>query len=69
MTRGEEMIGSFDKTLADLDGLRLEHYEDADVRLILVRLGSMVERFLKSAVWPDASAADTFDGLITADFE
>jgi hypothetical protein len=64
MTRGEEMIGGFDAALAALDRLRLEHYEETDVRTILEQLGSKSERFFKSAIFPGSTGADTFDGLI-----
>ena len=48
-----------------MDRLRLEHYEDAEVRAIVERLGSKLERFLKSAVWPDADANETLEGSIS----
>lgn len=64
MTRGEEILAAFSYALAALDTLRLEHYEDADIRLIVERLGSRVERFFKTAVFPGAAATDTFDTLI-----
>ena len=63
-TRGEEIVGVFERALGDLDALRLAHYEEAEVRGIVVELGSRVERFFKSAVWPGASGTDTLDTLI-----
>lgn len=64
MTRGEEITAAFEVALAALDELRLEHYEETSVRLIVERLGSRLERFFKTAVFPDAAATDTFDTLI-----
>lgn len=64
MTRGEEITAAFVAALAALDELRLEHYEETDVRSIVERLGSRIERFFKTAVFPGAAAADTFDTLI-----
>lgn len=64
VTRGEEIDAAFDDALAALDALRLEHYEDATIRSIIERLGSRVERFFKTAVFPGAIAAETFDTLI-----
>lgn len=64
MTRGEEITAAFDDALAVLDTLRLEHYEDATVRSIIEQLGSRVERFFKTAVFPGAIATETFDTLI-----
>lgn len=64
MTRGEEMIAEFDAALSALDRLRLEHYDDTDVRTIVERVGSKVERFFKSAIFPGSMATETFDTLI-----
>ncbi|GFZ98669.1 hypothetical protein GCM10010923_03600 [Blastomonas marina] len=64
VTRGDEVLAAFAAALAALDELRLEHYEDSAVRSIVERLGSRLERFFKTAVFPDAAASDTFDTLI-----
>ncbi|MGP9820040.1 hypothetical protein ACTZWW_08495 [Salinarimonas sp. NSM] len=64
MTRGEEMISEFDSALAALEHLQLQHYSDADVRHIVERLGSKVERFFKSAIFPGSATTETFDVLI-----
>lgn len=64
MNRGEEIIAEFSEALSALDKLRLEHYEDTAVRSIVERLGSRLERFFKTAVFPGTTAADTFDTLI-----
>ncbi len=64
MKRGDEMLDGFDEAIAQLERLRLEHYQELDVRKIVEQLGSRTERFFKSAVWPGAVATDTFDGLI-----
>lgn len=64
VTRGDEVIDAFLKTLAALDDLRLEHYEDAAVCSIIVNLGSRLERFFKTAVFPGARGEEKFDTLI-----
>lgn len=64
MTRGEEILSAFEDALAALEAFHLEHYEDAAIRSIVERLGSRVERFFKTAVFPGGVAADTFDTLI-----
>lgn len=64
LTRGEEIVVAFDEACAALDALRLEHYEDVALRSIVERLGSRVERFFKSALFPNAVPSDTFDSLI-----
>jgi hypothetical protein len=63
-TRGQEMLDIFDGALRRLDALRLAHYEEAEVRAIVIELGSRLERFFKSAVWPGALGAETLDTLI-----
>lgn len=64
MTRGDEILASFANTLTALERLRFEHYQDNDVREAVEALGSKVERFFKSSVFPGSSGTDTFDGLI-----
>lgn len=64
MTRGEEVVAAFVEAQTALDDLRLEHYEDTAVRSIAERLGSRLERFFKTAVFPGAKTADSFDTLI-----
>lgn len=64
MTRGEEMIAELKAALSMLDSLSMEHYEDADIRTIVEHIGSKVERFFKSAIFPGSAASDTFDLLI-----
>lgn len=64
MTRGEEIIAAFAEAIHALKGLSLQHYEDAEVRVIVERLGGRVERFFKTAVFVDATAKDDFGMLI-----
>lgn len=63
-TRGDEMLAAFDGAQAELKRLQLEHYEDAEVRAIVEGLGSKLERFFKSAIFPNSAATEHFDTLI-----
>jgi hypothetical protein len=58
------MIAGFMYAERALDALSLEHYEDDDIRSVLETLGSRVERFFKTAIFPGAAVTDTFDTLI-----
>lgn len=64
MTRGEEILAAIEAALSALDRLRLEHYEDDDIRTVLETLSSKVERFFKTAIFPGTPGKDTFDGVI-----
>lgn len=63
-TRGDEMLAAFEAAKADLDRLRLEHYEDGAVRAIVENLGSKLERFFKSAIFPTVATKTTSYVLI-----
>ena len=56
MTRGDEILDAFDAGLRELRAFELVHYAEADVRDVVLRLGSKMERFFKSAVWPGTPA-------------
>lgn len=64
MTRGEEILAAIEAALGLLDRLRLEHYEDDDIRTVVETLGSKVERFFKTAIFPGTPGKDTFDSVI-----
>lgn len=64
MTRGDEILQTFNDVLGALEGLRLAHYDDDQVRDIVQRLGSATERFFKSAIWPGSATDISLDGLI-----
>lgn len=64
MTRGDEILATFAKAQADLGYLRYEHYQDDDIRAIVEVVGSKVERFFKTAVFPGSDVTDTFDRVI-----
>lgn len=64
MTRGDEIIGAISTAKTALEKLRFEHFQDNDIRAIVDVLGSRVERFFKTAVFPGTPSSDTFDRVI-----
>ncbi|RYC28382.1 hypothetical protein [Ciceribacter ferrooxidans] len=64
MTRGDEIIAAIANAESALAELRFEPYQDNDIRAIVDVLGSRVERFFKTAVFPGTPSSDTFDRVI-----
>ena len=64
MTRGDEIIAATSNAKSTLEKLRFEHYQDNDIRAIIDVLGSRVERFFKTAIFPGTPSSDTFDRVI-----
>lgn len=63
-TRGDEILAAIDAAKQALTGLESRHYTSEDVRRIVQELGSRVERFFKSAVFPGLDPKTDFAGVI-----
>jgi hypothetical protein len=64
LTRGEEILAVIDSAEQSLVALESIHYTSEDVRRIVQELGSRVERFFKSAVFPGVDPGMDFAGVI-----
>ena len=64
MTRGDEMMVTVERAIADLERLHLAHYGDEDVRRIVEDVGSRTEQFFKAAVFPGLDSETSFDTAI-----